>query len=167
MSIPITTLSSSYEHSRYSMLLVDTVKIDHEKGICLTDCIKQSKDVLFFLNTASDEEDNKAKASSSRKPPTKPVNGHGSPGKNKVVGGKVLRQKTRGAAAEDAVQTTAVRIAEHQRELHAARQRDGLAKYSEEGVGSGNKEGKGWKRFQSYKGEGGLPKEVESLRVSN
>lgn len=149
------------------MLLVDTVKVDHEKGICLTDCIKQSKHALFYLNTSSGDEEDTAKASTSRKPPTKPVNGHGSPAKNKVAGGKVLRQKTRGAAAEDVVATTTARIAEHQKELHAARQRDGLAKYSEEGVGTGNKEGKGWKRFQSYKGEGGLPKEVESLRVSS
>ncbi len=61
--------------------------------------------------------------------------------------------------------TSAARIAEHQKELHAARQREGLAKYSEEGAGTGNKEGAGWKRFQSYKGEAALPKEAESLRV--
>ncbi|KAI5124316.1 hypothetical protein M0805_008924 [Coniferiporia weirii] len=150
---------------KYSMLLIDTVKIDHERGICLTDCIKQSKDVLFFLNSQSDEEDEKTKAKSSKKPPIKPLNGHGSPAKNKVAGGKVLRNKTRSAAQEDVVMTTAARIAEHQRELHASRQREGLVKYSEEGQGTGNKEGKGWKRFQSYKGEAGLPKEVENMRI--
>ena len=145
------------------MLLTDTVKVDHEKGICLTDCIKASKDVLFFLNTQSDEEKEKTK---SKKPPVKPLNGAASPAKNKVVGGKVLRNKTRSAAQEDVIQTTAARIAEHQRELHTQRQREGLARYSEEGSGTGNKEGKTWKRFQSYKGEAGLPKEVENLRVS-
>lgn len=143
------------------MLLIDTVKIDHEKGICLTDCIKHPKDVLFFLNSQSDEEEKtKGKA---KKPPVKPLNGDAS--KNKVVGGKVLRNKTRSSAQEDVVMTTAARIADHQRELHAQRQRDGLAKYSEGGQGLGNKEGKGWKRFQSYKGEAGLPREVENLRV--
>ena len=90
------------------MLLIDTVKVDHEKGICLTDCIKQSKDVLFFLNSQSDEEDEKAKGKA-KKPPVKPVNGDAS--KNKVVGGKVLRNKTRSAAQEDVVMTTAARIA--------------------------------------------------------
>jgi nucleosome binding factor SPN SPT16 subunit len=40
-----------------------------------------------------------------------------------------------------------------------------LNKYSEQGNGGGGKEGKSWKRFQSYKGEAGLPKEAESLRV--
>ncbi|KAH8117216.1 FACT complex subunit SPT16 [Phellopilus nigrolimitatus] len=150
---------------KYSMLLVDTVKIDHEKGICLTDCIKQAKDVLFFLNSQSEVEDEKVKAKSSKKPPVKPINGHGSPVKNKVAGGKVLRNKTRSSAQEDVIMTTGARIAEHQRELHATRQKDGLAKYSEEGQGTGNKEGKGWKRFQSYKGEAGLPKEVENMRI--
>ena len=152
-------------HFRYSIQLVDTVKVDHEKGICLTDCIKQSKDVLFFINSQSEDE-SKAKSSRPSKLPAKPLNGHGSPAKNKVVGGKVLRNKTRSSAQEDVITTTAARIAEHQKELHAARQRDGLAKYSEEGQGAGNKEGKGWKKFQSYKGEAGLPKEVENLRVS-
>lgn len=145
------------------MHLVDTVKIDHEKGICLTDCIKASKDVLFFLNSPSDEEEDKPK--SSKKAPAKPLNGNASPAKHKVAGGKVLRNKTRSAAQEDVILTTVARIAEHQKELHAARQRDGLAKYSEEGQGTGHKEGKGWKRFQSYKGEAGLPREVESLKV--
>jgi hypothetical protein len=27
------------------------------------------------------------------------------------------------------------------------------------------KEGKGWKKFQSYKGDGALPSEVDKLRV--
>lgn len=146
--------------------MTDTVKVDHEKGICLTDCIKSSKDVLFFLNTGSDEEEEQEKAKSSKKPPVKPLNGAPSPAKHKVAGGKVLRNKTRSAAQEDVIQTTAVRIAEHQRELHTQRQTEGLARYSEEGQGTGTKEGKSWKRFQSYKGEAGLPKEVESLRVS-
>ncbi|OCB84155.1 FACT complex subunit SPT16 [Sanghuangporus baumii] len=151
--------------NKYSMLLTDTVKVDHEKGICLTDCIKSSKDVLFFLNTGSDEEEEKEKTKSSKKPPVKPLNGVASPAKHKVAGGKVLRNKTRGAAQDDVIQTTAARIAEHQRELHAQRQAEGLARYSEEGQGTGTKEGKGWKRFQSYKGEAGLPKEVEILRI--
>ena len=152
--------------SRYSVHLVDTVKIDHEKGICLTEGVKATKDVLFFINSPSDDEkQHKSENSANKKQPAKSLNGSGSPAKNKVVGGKVLRSKTRSAAQEDLVVTTSVRIAEHQKELHEQRHRDGLAKYAEDGVGLNNKEGKGWKRFQSYKGEAGLPKEVESMRV--
>ena len=35
-----------------------------------------------------------------------------------------------------------------------------------EAGGLAGKEGKTWKRFQSYKGEAGLPREVEDMRVS-
>lgn len=82
-----------------------------------------------------------------------------------MAGGKVLRNKTRGAAQEEAIQTAAAKIAEHQRELHQRLQDEGLAKHSEGAGGYGRNEGKGWKRFQSYKGEAALPKEAENLRV--
>lgn len=114
---------------------------------------------MFFLS----ESDHESKPAAKKKPTKATANGHGSPLKNKTVAGKVLRTKTRGAAAE--AQSTSQKIAEHQTELHAQLHKDGLAKYSEAGEGSGSKEGQGWKKFQSYKGEAALPKEVEYLRV--
>lgn len=81
------------------------------------------------------------------------------------MGGKVLRNQSR-RAVQDEVHTTAVsRLLEHQRALHENLQTDGLQRYSEDGIGHGGKEGKGWKKFQSYKGEGALPAEVDRLRV--
>lgn len=77
----------------------------------------------------------------------------------------MLRNKTRSAAQEEGLQTTTARISDHQRELHDNLQSTGLQKYSEEGDGTGKNEGKQWKRFQSYKGEAALPREVEGLRV--
>ena len=77
-------LPSVLTDCRYAMLLTDTVKVDHEKGICLSDCIKSSKDVLFFLNSQSDEDDKEK--SKPKKAPAK-TNGHVSPTKHKVVGG--------------------------------------------------------------------------------
>ena len=146
------------------MHLVDTVRVGPDKATFLTDGVKSSKETLFFLNTAEEESEKPSKTT--KAPPTKPVV-NGSPVKNKTVAGKVLRNKTRSAAQEEVLQTTAARIKEHQAELHGGLQATGLAKYSEEGGGFGEKEGKGWKRFQSYKGEGALPKEVETLRVSD
>lgn len=125
---------------------------------CLTDGLKKPKHVMFFSDDGSEEEDTKA-------PAKKGANGNPSPLKNKTAGGKVLRNKTRNAGQEEAAQSTA-KIAGHQRELHAQLHKNGLAKYSESGAGAGGKEGQGWKKFQSYKGELGLPKEVDSLRVS-
>jgi len=136
------------------------VKVGQDKGICITDGVKSTKDTLFYL-TRDDSEEEKA----AQKPPTK-ANGNVSPVKNKTAGGKVLRNKTRGAAQEEAMQSTSAKIAEHQKELHHQLQEQGLARYLEEGDGSNGKEGKSWKKFQSYKGEAGLPREVEALRVS-
>ncbi|KAI6043042.1 FACT complex subunit SPT16 [Pisolithus marmoratus] len=148
---------------KYALHLIDTVRVGPDKATFLTDGAKLPTDTLFYLNTAEDQVDDQAK--SSRNHPVKaPANG--TPGKNKTAGGKVLRNKTRSAAQEEVLQTTATKIKEHQVELHAALQREGLAKYSENGVKHGEKEGKSWKRFQSYKGEGALPKESEGLRIA-
>lgn len=146
------------------MQLTDTVLVGEDKATCLTVGVKSAKDTLFFLN----QEDGDAEAQSSKapkKPPTTKLTNGSSPAKNKVVGGKMLRNKTRSAAQEELVQTTATKIAEHQKELHSRLQAEGLARYSEGGGGTASKEGKSWKRFQSYKGEAGLPREAESLRV--
>ena len=121
--------------------------------------MKSSKDTLFFLDAGSvDEKPKKA----IRKPPVLPK-ANGSP--KKTVAGKVLRNATR-RTQDEVHQTAAAKLREHQQELHEKIQRDGLEKFSEEGGGTSGKEGKGWKRFQSYKGEAALPPEVERLRVS-
>lgn len=120
---------------------------------------------MFFLN--QDEGEGQSSKAPKKPPVAKAgVNGNASPAKNKMAGGKVLRNKTRSAAHEELAQSMAAKIAEHQRELHAKLHQEGLARFSEGGGGTGGKEGKGWKRFQSYKGEAALPREVENLRVS-
>lgn len=144
---------------RYALQLNDTIKIGQDKSICLTEGVKSAKDTLFFLSDEADE------PKPAKKAPAKPLTNGSSPMKNKTAGGKVLRNKTRSAAQQEVLQTAAAKIHEHQRELHEQLQANGLAKYSEEGDGTTGKEGKSWKRFQSYKGEAALPKETESLRV--
>lgn len=124
----------------------------------LTDGMKSTKDFLFFL-TQESEDDRPKKPE--RKAPVQP-RANGSPTKH-AVAGKVLRNNRR--AQDDVHQTAAAKLAEHQRELHEKLQADGLAKYSEEGGEKSGKEGKGWKKFQSYRGEGALPPDVERLRV--
>jgi nucleosome binding factor SPN SPT16 subunit len=143
---------------RYALQINDSVKVGQDKGICITEGVKSAKDTLFYL-TRDDSEEEKVR----HKPPTK-TNGNASPMKNKTAGGKVLRNKTRSAAQEEAHSTSA-KIADHQKEVHHQLQEQGLARYSEEGDGANGKEGKAWKKFQSYKGEVGLPKEIEALRV--
>ena len=129
----------------------------------MTSGVKSVKDTMFFLNPEVETESKPAKKAPAAKVAT---NGNASPVKNKTAGGKVLRNKTRSAAQEELIQSTAAKIAEHQKELHQSLQASGLARFSEGGGGLAGKEGKTWKRFQSYKGEAGLPREVENMRVS-
>ncbi|KAF7338622.1 FACT complex subunit SPT16 [Mycena venus] len=142
--------------SKYALQLVDTIKVESDKSVLLTDGARSIKDTMFFLTPEDAEEKPK------KKPPVMPHK-NGSPPK-KTVAGKVLRNQTR-RTQDEVHQTAAAKLAEHQRELHDKLQSAGLDKYSDEGEGKESKEGKGWKKFQSYKGEGGLPGEVEKLRI--
>ena len=107
---------------------MDTVKIDKDKAILLTEGVKSTRDTLFFL-TPQDEDDRKqardAKASASKRA----TNGNPSPTKSKTVGGKVFRNKTCSAAQEEVITSMVAKMAEHQKELHARLQDEGLSKY--------------------------------------
>ena len=159
--------------SKYALHLVDTVLVDSDNSVALTEGCKSVKDTLFFLTSDSDaeaEEEAKRKgdkATSSKpakKPPTKPTH-NGSPAKTKSVGGKQLRNQNRRAVQDEVHQSQLAKLIEHQKELATRLQEQGIAKFSENGAAVGGKEGKGWKKFQSYKGEFALPPEIERLRV--
>ena len=120
------------------MSAADGVGLD--KATFLTDGVKSSKETLFFLSTAEDEDEKPSKAI--KVPPTKPVI-NSLPGKHKTVDGKVLQKKTRGAAQEEVLQTMVTRIKKHQTDLHTALQAASPAKYLEEGGGLGEKGGSG------------------------
>ncbi|KAF8630400.1 hypothetical protein AX15_002953 [Amanita polypyramis BW_CC] len=141
---------------KYALHLADTVKVEAGRSTLLTEPMRSTKDTLFFLNSEDDDAEEK---------PKKRAHVNGSQPKQKTVGGKVLRNQTRRAAQDEVHLTTAAKLAEHQRELQEKLHTEGLKKYSEDGVGTSGKEGKGWKKFQSYKGEAALPAEVEKLRI--
>lgn len=50
--------------------------------------------------------------------------------------------------------------------MHEQRQERGLERFAEGGDGKGGEEKKVWKRYESYKKEDQLPKQVASFRVS-
>ncbi|KAJ8699613.1 FACT complex subunit spt16 [Pleurotus ostreatus] len=143
---------------KYAIQLGDTIKIEAEKASLLTEGVKSTKDTMFFLNPESADE--KPKKPEKKAPAVSRKNG--SPPK-KTVAGKVLRNNRRN---DEAHVTVSAKLAEHQQELHGQLQAQGLEKYSEGGGGASGKEGKGWKKFQSYKGEGALPPDVDRLRIT-
>lgn len=163
----VPSLSTSYRRhlpclthcNRYALHIVDTIRVGKNESSLLTEGMKSTKDFLFFLTPESEDEKPKKPE---RKAPVQP-RANGTPAKY-AVAGKMLRNNRR-AAQDEVHQTAAARLAEHQRELHEKLQAEGLAKYSEGGGEKGGKEGKGWKKFQSYRGEGALPPEVDRLRV--
>jgi nucleosome binding factor SPN SPT16 subunit len=161
ISVGLTDLVGK-DGSKYALHLADTIKVENEKSVFLSEAIKSVKDQLFFLTSESDEEKEKAKKPAKKLPAIPRANG--SPTK-KTVAGKVLRNATR-SAKDDAHQTASAKILEHQRELHIQLQESGLQRYSEVGDTSAGKEGKGWRKFQSYRGEAAVPPEAEKLRVS-
>jgi len=147
---------------KYALSLIDTVKITAEKSVCLTEGLKLPKEFLFFF-----DEEPKGKATTPAKPKKTALpsvkNGKASPA-NKVVGNKVLRGKTRGSAVDN-LQEEQVKLAAHQKILHQQRQQEGLARWAGEDGDLTGKEGKTWKKFQSYKGEAALPPEVQNLKI--
>ena len=154
--------SDIFHFCRYALNLVDTIKIEVENASLLTEGTKSPQEAFFFLTNDSDSDKPKKNG---KKMPTVPT-ANGSSSKQKTIAGKVLRNQTRRAVQDEVHQTATVRFIEHQRELYDNLQAQGLARFSENGVGSSGKEGKGWKKFQSYKGDGALPTEVDRLRVS-
>ena len=137
---------------------MDTIKVEDNKSTLLTESIRSPKDIFFFLTQESEEE-----AKPTKKALAAPLK-NGSPAKLKTAGTKVLRNQRR-AVQDEVHQSAMAKMIEHQRELHANLQTRGLARFSEDGRGSAGKEGKVWKKFQSYKGEGALPPEFDNSKV--
>lgn len=154
-------------HLRYALNLTDTVKVTPNASVCLTEGSKDPSDFIFRFEDPDDKPvpskvNGKAKPTAKLDTDSRPAKVSGV-----VVGSKVLRGKTRQQLMDpDASKTVSAKIAAHQKDLHAQRQEEGIAKYAAEGGGAGEDNGKAWKRFTSYKGEAALPKESESLRVS-
>jgi FACT complex subunit SPT16 len=163
---------SFYLSSRYALGLTDTIKITPNSAVCLTEGSKNPAEFIFRFE---DDPKDKEKAASSSKTNGKdksnaksdPDSAKAKPLASKVVGSKVLRAKTRQQLLDpEASKTVSAKIAQHQKELHAQRQEEGIARFAGEDAGGADDRGKAWKRFISYKGEAGIPKEAESLRVS-
>lgn len=118
--MPVMTLGRYMSH-------LDTVQVGPDKVIFLTNGIKSSKEMLFFLNTAKN--DNKKPSRAAKPPPIKSII-NDSTVKNKTVTGKVLCNKMHSATQEEVLQMMASRIKEHQADLHAGLQVTSLSKHT-------------------------------------
>ncbi len=162
----------------YALLLVDTVKVNEGPASYLTERVKSTSDLSFFKDEDEEEDGSEADVKVAKSEGKSSAKGVGSSikgkGKAKILdgtaeskvtpGGKVLRNKTRGKDAEEAVDK---RIAEHQRELARQRHEDGLARFENDGEDEDKANGKTFKKFESYKRDHMLPTKAQDLKVSS
>ena len=141
--------AKSSKDSKYSLLLVDTVVVTHDAPIVLTDSPKDTKHISFFIKDEESEEEKKPVKNDKR-------------GEAKSSG--VLRDRTRGQGKE-VDETDEIRRREHQKELHAQKQQEGLARFKEGDAGMNGANGPQVKKFESYKRPSQLPPKINDLKI--
>jgi nucleosome binding factor SPN SPT16 subunit len=140
------------KQAKYSLLLVDTIIVTNDTPLVLTDGPKDVKHISFFIKDDESEEEKKAPAKRSEK-------------KGEAKSSSVFtRDRTRGQG-RDVDDTDEVRRREHQKELHAQKQEEGLARYKEGDGDANGSNGPQVKKFESYKRPSQLPSKVDELKI--
>ena len=139
------------KEAKYSLLLVDTIIVTNDAPIVLTESSKDIKHISFYIKDDESEEE---------KPQPKRTEKRGEAKSTNVF----TRDRTRGQG-KDVDDTDEVRRREHQKELHAQKQEEGLARFKD-GAGDANgANGPQIKKFESYKRPNQLPSKIDELRV--
>ncbi|KAK4056165.1 FACT complex subunit spt16 [Microbotryomycetes sp. JL221] len=146
----------------YAINLIDTVKTSSQGGKILSEGMKDKDEVMFFME--DDEEETKPKKSkSSGRDENKAPSGVGGRGNKNSAPTAVVKSKLRNETRElDADSLN--RRKQHQRELAARRQEQGLERFAE-GGGVGGQREKQWRRFESYARDNQLPESVGSQKI--
>ncbi|ORX52677.1 SPT16-domain-containing protein [Hesseltinella vesiculosa] len=149
----------------YSLLLVDTMRVTDRLPVVLTDSSKRLGDISFFFGDEDDKdamdlEDAPAKKKKTRADASSSAAATAAAGPTKTA---ILRSKFRSEEQDD--DTKEQKRSEHQKQLFAQKQADGLAKFSENGP-TGQQENKvEFRRFESYRSEQKLPREIQRLQI--
>jgi nucleosome binding factor SPN SPT16 subunit len=136
----------------YSLVLVDTVRVTATDSAVFTkDAPSDLESVSFFFN---DEEEPEAK------PKPKRDSRIGAVAQKNVTKTRLRAERATNQDAEKEAQRRA-----HQKDLHAKKQREGLALYGKGAGALNGTEEKKFKRFESYKRDGQLPTSVKDLAI--
>lgn len=146
----------------YAIMLVDTVRVTQEAPIVLTaDCSKKLNKISYFFD---DEEEAEKEESESKKKSTATSGGPAASVKREATAkSAILRSKLRNEDHEE--ESREQKRKEHQKQLFAQKLAEGLARFSE---GSGNGDGEEkpiFRKFESYRSEAKLPREVRGLKI--
>ncbi|KAF2488992.1 SPT16-domain-containing protein [Lophium mytilinum] len=136
----------------YSLVLMDTVRVTATDAAVFTkDAPSDLESVSFFFN---DEEEPEAK------PKPKRDSRIGAVAQKNVTKTRLRAERSTNQDAEKEKQRR-----EHQKELHAKKQKEGLALYGKGAGALNGTEEKKFKRFESYKRDGQLPTSVKDLAI--
>ncbi|PSN69825.1 SPT16-domain-containing protein [Corynespora cassiicola Philippines] len=135
----------------YSLLLIDTVRVGPSDCAVFTkDTASDLESVSFFFND-EEEEEAKPKPKKERAPAIAQTN---------ITKTRTRHERPTNQDAEKEAQRR-----EHQKELHAKKQQQGLETYGEGTKALNGTEEKKFKRFESYKRDNQLPANVKNLEI--
>ncbi|CAN9284746.1 unnamed protein product [Alternaria alternata] len=157
MTLVVQTGLSDLENSKpqdkksknYSLVLVDTVRVSS------ADCAVFTKDTTSDLDAVSfffDDEEEEAKPKVKKERPAI--------AQTNITKTRTRHERTTNQDAEKEEQRR-----QHQRELHAKKQEQGLAEYSEGAKSLNGTEEKKFKKFESYKRDNQFPNSVANLEI--
>ncbi|KAF2724711.1 FACT complex protein [Polychaeton citri CBS 116435] len=168
MTFAVTTGFTGVENSKptdkkrdstYSVMLSDTVRINAagvgtgEPFVFTKDATMDLESTSFFFNDSEEEQEKE-------KPKPKKDSRVGA-----IASSNITKTRLRGQGNATANEEKEAARKDHQKELHAKKQREGAEKYGE---GHGNLNGteeKKFKRFESYKRDSQFPSRVKDLMI--
>ncbi|KAL7754343.1 FACT complex subunit spt16 [Sorochytrium milnesiophthora] len=147
----LTKQSDDVRNKTYALLLSDTVRIDAERATVLSsDSSKDANDVCFYFEEEADEPVQAKKEV--KKEPARPS--------NNVT---IVKSKTR--AKEQVDQSSELARRSHQKELARLRHEEGLARFSNEDGSSKQDNRPVFRKFESYKKDVNLPREMSANKI--
>ncbi|OBZ84460.1 FACT complex subunit spt16 [Choanephora cucurbitarum] len=154
---------------RYALMLVDTVRVTQDVPIVLTaDCSKKLNKISYFFDE-DNKEDEEGDVEMTEKRKEKAVTVDKKTSKREqattssIAKTAILRSKLRNEDQEE--ESREQRRKEHQKQLFAQKLAEGLAKFSESSGQDGGEKKPVFRKFESYRSEAKLPREVRSLKI--
>ncbi|KAG0046982.1 FACT complex subunit spt16 [Gryganskiella cystojenkinii] len=133
---------------KYSLLLIDTVRITHESAQILTVCDTSLSDISYVFKDPAEDDEAPVKSESSSN--------------QRAAKSAVLNTKLR-SEQEDASKELSRK--EHQKLLAEQKHAEGLERYGDGGSLKKDDQRAAFRKFESYKRDTALPKEVSNLRI--
>ncbi|KIW99366.1 uncharacterized protein Z518_11354 [Rhinocladiella mackenziei CBS 650.93] len=162
MTVSVTTSLSDLTNDKpqdkrgtnYTLVLTDTVRVTRGEPVVFTkDALTDLDSIEFYFK--DDEEETKLKQEKTKRP-----------GASAIVASNIKSTRLRGANRQDnAKEEEEARRREHQKELAAKKQREGLEKYAEATGDMNGENEKKFKKFESYKRDGQLPPRCKDMIV--